>query len=62
MYKLCPCCAKKVLFKLLKTTSTYFIIECECSYMDKIIINKSYPLNNINTNTNTNTNINTIKL
>ena len=37
MYKLCPCCGKKVIFKLLKTTPAYFIIECNCSYMDKII-------------------------
>ena len=36
MYRLCPCCMKKVIFKLLKSTNTYFIIECNCSYMDKI--------------------------
>lgn len=36
MYNYCPCCMKKVIFKLLKTTKNYFIIECNCSYMDKI--------------------------
>ena len=44
MYKLCPCCAKKVIFKLLKTTKTYFIIECNCSYMDKIIKNEQWTI------------------
>ncbi len=38
MYKYCPCCMKKVIFKLLLITELYFIIECECSYMDKIKI------------------------